>query len=236
MSCRTAQLLVLAAIASLAMQAADIEGQIVIKRKLTKRTVTAPTSAYHRGAAVQPPPAILEDPLAFERKRVVIFLEGDLSSQPVTATIEQVSRRFVPDLAVVPAGSTVSFPNRDAIFHNVFSLSKPKTFDLGTYPKDRTRTVTLPHAGIVYVNCHLHPNMSAAILVTPNRWHTQADAAGHFRLADVPPGRHTVVAWHKAAGFFRQTIEIGESRHATVSFLIPFDEEMKAPDSSPADR
>jgi hypothetical protein len=159
---------------------------------------------------------------------VVVYLEGDLPSRPVVATLEQVNRRFSPDLVVVPAGSTISFPNRDAIFHNVFSLSKPKVFDLGNYPKDRTRSVTLPKQGIVYVNCHLHPNMSAVVVVTPNSWNTRADGSGHFLLEDVPPGRHTVVAWHKAAGFFRQTVEIGPDRNAGVSFLIPFQDDPDA--------
>jgi hypothetical protein len=174
---------------------------------------------------VEPPPALTEDPLAFERTRVVIYLEGRLPSDPESATLEQVNRRFVPDLLVVPVGSTISFPNRDLIFHNVFSLSKPKTFDLGTYPKDQTRTVSLTREGIIYVNCHLHPNMTAAIVVTPNKWHTRPDPTGRFALHGVPPGRHTVIAWHKAVGFFRQSVEVQEDRTATLSFLIPFDEE-----------
>ena len=94
----------------------------------------------------------------------------------------------------MPVGSTVSFPNNDPVFHNVFSLSNSKSFDLGNYPKGHTRTVTFTKPGIVFVNCHLHPNMSAAILVSPNQWSTKADKAGHFKLQDVPPGKYTVVA------------------------------------------
>jgi plastocyanin len=228
MSSGTARLMLLLVAAVAAVQAADISGNVVIKRKLSRRTVTAPANTYHRGSAVQPPPAISADPLAFERQRVVVYLEGNFPAEPVTTNLEQVNRRFVPDVAAVPAGSTVSFPNRDAIFHNVFSLSKPKTFDLGTYPKDQTRTVTLPQPGIVYVNCHLHPNMSAAIVVTPNRWSTRPDSSGQFKLEDVPPGRHTVVAWHKAVGFFRQTVDVDADGDANVSFLIPFEEETTA--------
>ena len=219
-------LLVLTAIAVTAIQAADIEGEVVIRRKLSRRTVTSPASAYQRGVAVKPPPAEDSDPLAFERTHVVIYLEGPLRAEPVAATVEQQNRRFIPDLLVVPLGSTVSFPNRDAIFHNVFSLSQPKAFDLGNYPKNQTRTVTLTKPGVVYVNCHLHPNMSAAIVVTPNRWSTRPDASGRFVLSDIPPGTHRIVAWHKAAGFFRQTVEVRQSSTPKISFLIPFDEDM----------
>jgi plastocyanin len=221
-------LLVLTSTSLATVYAADIEGEVVIRRKLSRRTVTAPAGAYQRGLAVKPAPTEDSDPLAFERTHVVVYLEGPLSSEPVAATLEQKNRRFIPDLLVVPAGSIVSFPNRDPIFHNVFSLSTPKTFDLGNYPKDQTRTVTLSKPGVVYVNCHLHPNMSAAIVVTPNRWSTRPGVSGRFLLSDVPVGKHKIVAWHKAAGFFRQTVDVRPGSTPTISFVIPFDEDRVA--------
>ena len=205
-------------------QAADIEGSVVITRKLTKRKVTAPASSYERGMAVELAPGADEDPLVFERERVVIYLEGQLSSSPITATLEQKNRRFIPETLVVPVGSTVSFPNLDPVFHNVFSLSKPKSFDLGNYAKDHSRTVTFPKPGIVFVHCHLHPNMAAAIVVSPNQWSTKADAAGRFAISGAPSGSYTIVAWHKSAGFFRQAVHLTENRAAAVEFVIPVEE------------
>jgi len=204
--------------------AADIEGTVVIQHKLTKHRVTAPSSSYERGVAVELAAGQENDPLSFERMRVVIYVEGEIPSTPLTATMEQKNRRFVPDTLVIPAGSAVSFPNLDPIFHNVFSLSKPKTFDLGNYAKDQTRTVTFPKPGIVFVDCHLHPNMAAVIVVTPNQWSTKADAAGRFTLPGLPAGRYTLVAWHRAAGFFRQNVRLPEDGAATVQFLIPLAE------------
>jgi plastocyanin len=203
------------------LRATDIDGAIIVKHKLTKPKVTAAAGAYDRGVAVELRSDPVEDPLAFERGRVVIYLEGDLPSSPITATLEQKARKFVPDTIVIPAGSSVSFPNLDPVFHNVFSLSKPKEFDLGNYPKDHARTVTFPKPGIVFVNCHLHPNMAAAIVVSPNRWSAKSDPDGHFMLAGVPPGTYTVVAWHRSAGFFRQKIQVKANRPAAVQFLIP---------------
>jgi len=205
-------------------QAADIEGSVVITRKLTKRKVTAPASSYERGMAVELAPGADEDPLVFERERVVIYLEGQFSSSPITATLEQKNRRFIPETLVVPVGSTVSFPNLDPVFHNVFSLSKPKSFDLGNYAKDHSRTVTFPKPGIVFVHCHLHPNMAAAIVVSPNQWSTKADAAGRFAISGAPSGSYTIVAWHKSAGFFRQAVHLTENRAAAVEFVIPVEE------------
>jgi len=208
------------------LRAGDIEGTIIIQRKLTKRKVTPSADFYQRGAAVELGSDPDQDPLAFERSHVVIYLDGNFGARGNnTAELNQKDRRFSPDLVVIPAGSSVSFANLDPIFHNVFSLSKAKSFDLGNYPKDQSRTVTFAKAGIVFVDCHLHPNMSAVIVVTPNRWSTKADGSGRFVLSDVRPGTYTIVAWHRSAGFFRKTVHVSEDGHATVDFTIPLDED-----------
>ena len=204
---------------------ADIHGTIVIQRRLTRRNVTASAGMYQRGVAVELGADSEEDALAFERSHVAIYIEGATDAAApgvVKASIEQRDRRFAPDLVVIPAGSAISFPNFDPIFHNVFSLSKVKSFDLGNYPDGQSRTVTFPSPGLVAVYCHLHSNMSATIVVAPNRWATKADGKGGFMLADVPAGTYSVVAWHKTAGTFRKTIVIGEKHDADVSFTLPY--------------
>lgn len=214
------------------VEAATIQGTVVIKKKLTKRRVTAQVPMYERGTAVELGADEEGDPLAFERSRVAVYLEGRfpaeasavIADEKPILKMEQTNRRFSPETLVIEAGAKVSFPNHDPIFHNVFSLSGPKTFDLGNYPKGDTRVVMFPEPGIVYVNCHLHPNMTATIVVAPNRWNTRVDREGQFELQDVPPGKYTIVAWHKAAGFFRQTVEVAAGRDERVEFLIPIDE------------
>jgi plastocyanin len=215
------------------LAAADVAGTVVIERKLTRRNVTAPAPAYQRGVAVPLESKPAEDPLAFERSHVVVYIDGaGLSSGSVsgpaegrTAQIQQQDRQFSPDLVVVPVGSSVSFPNLDAIFHNIFSLSKARSFNLGNYPKGDTRTVTFPVPGVVYVYCHLHPNMSATIVVSPSRWCVRAGGDGHFVLPAVPPGQYTVVAWHKAVGFVRKTVTVAENGAPPLTFDIPLTED-----------
>jgi len=189
---------------------------------------------YQRGPAVELGKDTETDPLAAERARVVIWLEGGGSGPRSTSTpadanparMEQESRRFEPDLVVIPAGGSVSFPNMDPIFHNVFSLSKAKSFDLGNYPKGDSRTVVFLKPGIVYVNCRLHPNMAGTVVVTPNDWFARATAKdGQYELKDVPPGSYTVVAWHKTTGFIRKQITVTEGQDLVVDFLVPIDPE-----------
>ena len=209
--------------------AQDITGTVLIKRKLTKPSVTTAISVYQRGAAVKLGKDTEEDPLAYERSRVVIYLEGagPTDSESHILQVQQIDRRFLPDLLVVPIGSTVSFPNMDPIFHNIYSLSKPKSFDLGSYDKGETRKVTFQKAGIVDVYCHLHPNMAATILVTPNRWYTRPERSGQFRIPSVAPGQYTIVAWHKSAGFFRKNITVQSGHTAVADFFIPVQAEPK---------
>src|SRR3984957_10016209 len=216
------------AICAAGVMAQDVTGTILIKKQLTKPSVTAPVSVYQRGPAVQLSKDADDGPIADEMSRVVIYLEGppmaegDAAAHPAQQ-IQQLNRRFMPDLVVVPIGSAVSFPNLDPIFHNSYSLSKAKTFDLGSYDKGETRTVKFSKPGIVEVYCHLHPNMAATVMVTPNRWYARPDRTGRYRIPDVPPGKYTVVAWHKSAGFYRKSIVIEEGHGQSVDFLIPID-------------
>ena len=211
--------------------AQDITGTILIKKKLTKPSVTAAVSVYQRGTAVKLGKDSEEDPIAYERSRVVIYIEGPGPSidgdEGGSPQVQQLDRRFTPDMVVVPVGSTVSFPNMDPIFHNIYSLSKPKTFDLGSYDKGQTRSVRFPKPGIVDVYCHLHPNMAATVVVTPNRWYARPDRSGQFRIHGVPPGQYTVVAWHKSAGFFRKTVVVENGQDSAADFFIPLEADPK---------
>lgn len=225
-------LIVLFALSMLAVcaPAETISGTILIKKRLTKRSVTPAVSVYQRGTEVKLGADAPQDPLVYERSRVVVYLEGPAAS-PGGATpgsspaqMAQLDRRFSPDLVVIPVGSTVVFPNMDPIFHNVFSLSKAKSFDLGSFDKGDSRTVVFPKPGIVEVFCHLHPNMAGTIVVTPNRLYARPDATGLYNIPDVPPGQYTVVAWHKTAGFFKKQITIEAGHDASVDFFIPLEE------------
>jgi plastocyanin len=223
------------ALASLAaLQAADIHGivtgsvrgTVTVERKLTPRNVTPAAGLYQRGAPVDLRPDSEQNPLDYERSHVVIYLEGDPPAGlvPAAAVMEQQNRRFSPDLVTIPAGGSVSFPNFDPIFHNVFSLSKVKNFDLGNYPKGQTRMVQFARPGVVFVYCHLHPNMAGTVVVTPNQWAARVDPSGKFTLADVPPGKYSIVAWHKTGGTFRKTVDVGAGLSAEADFFVPLAE------------
>jgi plastocyanin len=113
---------------------------------------------------------------------------------PLTRTMEQRNRQFAPHLLVVPVGSTVSFPNFDAIYHNVYSVSEAKPFDLGVYKNGQTRELVVDKPGVIHLECNIHENMSAYIVVVAEPYHAVADA-GRFNFHSVPPGRYRLRAW-----------------------------------------
>jgi plastocyanin len=200
--------------------AADLNGRIVITKKITKKKVTLPVYQL-RGASANLAPE--NSGPVNEFGDVVVFLEGHSSdaSKPIRAELQQRGQRFEPTLLAIPAGSTVSFPNADPIFHNVFSLSGAKKFDLGYYPAGQTRIVKFDEPGVVQVYCHLHANMYAAIVVVPNHWYTQPADDGAFTLHDVPAGSYDLVAWHISAGYFRRHVEVSATPGPDVEFNIP---------------
>jgi len=204
--------------------AAELNGRIVITKKITKRQLVSPVYQLRGMSSVTDRDH--SGPVD-EYSKIVVFLEGNLPDrdEPVSTELRQQNRRFEPQILVIPVGSKVSFPNSDPIFHNVFSLSNAKKFDLGYYPEGHTRIVRFDEAGIAQVYCHLHPNMYAAIVVVPNHWHTRPTNDGTFLLSHIPPGTYHLVAWHMNGGLFRRDIQVSANSITDVVLHIPVHED-----------
>jgi plastocyanin len=126
-------------------------------------------------------------------------LDGTAPTRPAApATIEQKSKTFVPRVLAVPVGTEVRFPNRDSIFHNVFSLSQGNAFDLGLYRSGDSKSRALAAPGLVRVFCNIHPQMTAVLVATPSPWLAVAARDGTFRI-ELPAGRYRVTALSERA-------------------------------------
>ena len=124
----------------------------------------------------------------------------------------------------------VSFPNLDREYHNVFSYSRAKRFDLGRFPRGETREVTFGEAGLVRVYCEIHEHMRAFVLVVDSPYTATAGPDGKFTFPKVPPGSYTLVAWHEQYETVRKAVEIPASgARVDVTFAA-------APASDPAGR
>ena len=175
-------------------------------------------AAYGR-RGVAPKPAAVGP----ETRKVVVFLEGvkSVEPKPMRVQVVQKGEQFVPPVTAVTTGSTVEFPNEDPFFHNVFSLSRARTFDLGRYPSGESRERTFPRAGIVKVYCDIHSHMSALVMVLDHAFFTIPTEAGSFTLPPVPPGDYTLVAWHERIGEQRQRIKVAAGATTRATFTLP---------------
>src|SRR6476661_10330537 len=111
----------------------------------------------------------------------------------------QRNKSFDPHLLVVPVGSVVAFPNHDPFFHNVFSLFEGKRFDLGLYEAGSTRDVHFGKAGISYIFCNIHPEMSAVVVALDTPYFGISDPRGQVVIANVPSGKYTLRVWYETA-------------------------------------
>jgi plastocyanin len=115
--------------------------------------------------------------------------------------MDQKQLLFAPHILVVQVGTTVEFLNSDKVAHNIFwpaiSGNKKLGHNLGTWPTGQKRDFKFDAPGIVPLLCNVHPEMSGFLVVTPTPYFAETDAEGNFKIADVPAGSYTLVAWHE---------------------------------------
>jgi hypothetical protein len=153
--------------------------------------------------------------LAAEPPRAIVYLAGQfprLSPLP-TKTIAQKDLAFLPPLLAIETGTKVEFPNEDDTYHNIFSYSPTKRFDLGRYPPDQNPppSVVFDRAGLVTLRCDIHEHMRGLILVLDTPYFTITDAQGHFRLTNLPAGHYTLKAWINSRSTLEHPVELPNS-------------------------
>ena len=133
-----------------------------------------------------------------------------LKGRPPNDALRMGSRdkRFDPRVLAVPAGTTVSFPNFDRIYHNVFSLSESAAFDLGLYRNGASRTARFDKPGVVRVYCNIHPQMAAFVVVLDGSLYAQAGRDGLALLDGVPAGRQALRVWDERGGEWSGTVVV----------------------------
>ena len=180
------------------------------------------TPGAYPGRRVSP----VSDREASELQNVIVYvrLPAARVAVPSRVVIRQTDEEFVPHVVAITRGSTVEFPNDDLVFHNVFSLSRASTFDLGRYPKGATKSVTFSRPGIVKVFCHLHSHMNALVRVFDHPHFTAVGADGRFTLDGLPPGTYAVAAWHERVGEAVTSVTVSAGAETPLSFSLPLPE------------
>jgi len=164
---------------------------------------------------------------------IVVYAEPLSGSAPAAPAksyaIAQKNKSFSPRVLGVPVGATVTFPNDDEIFHNVFSLTTGQAFDLGLYRAGASKSRTFTTPGVVRVFCNIHPQMTALVVTAATPWITTAAADGTWRL-ELPAGRYRVTALSERAA--PVTAEVSVAGTATAALALDESAFVAAPHSN----
>ena len=187
-------------------------------RVLVPEEPAAPARPVVSGLGAQRHPVV-------DRRRVVVYLESaprhafdDL--RPGTARMDQRGEQFVPRVLAITVGTSVAFPNNDTTFHNVFSLSRARTFDLGRYRPGRTGSVRFDRPGIVPVFCDIHTHMSAYILVFSHPYFAVSDVDGQYAITGVPPGTYSVGVWSELGEAAPRSVTVPAAGSVELDFHV----------------
>jgi len=161
-----------------------------------------------------------------ELRDFVVFIEGRLTNGPtstnsVQTVLTQKDAMFKPHVLPVFVGTTVRWPNEDDIFHNVFSVSETRPFDLGLYKGNPTeKAVPFDKPGRVDVFCSIHSHMHCVVLVLENPYFAVTDSRNRYAIAHVPPGAYTLKAWHERLPPEVKDITVPEHGDVKVDFTL----------------
>jgi plastocyanin len=201
--------------APLPAAAGNLRGRVDVRRNL-------PPAERRPGVTDLGTPAAHESP---DRRRAVVYLEtapgGAFEErEPQRARMDQRNETFIPYVLAITSGTVVDFPNNDSTYHNVFSLSKARRFDLGRYAQGKSKSVRFDRPGIVRVFCDIHSHMSAFILVFSHRYFATTDPEGRYRIDSIPAGTYSVVAWHDGATRETRTVTIPDGGSVELDFVV----------------
>ena len=209
---RFAGLLAVAALAACVARAqASVEGSVRLPKPLHAPVMNKRYGIVAYGGVLTPFP-----PLA------VVYLEGAFppGGPPPTERIVQKDLSFVPTLLPVRAGTRVEFPNLDNTYHNIFSYSPAKRFDLGRYRSDERPipSVVFDTAGLVTLRCDIHEHMRALVLVLDTPHFVLSDAQGHYHLGGLPAGAYVLKAWLDSRTTLARPVELAAGSALHVDF------------------
>jgi plastocyanin len=190
---------------------ATIEGHVVLPKTHATPVMNMRYEIATMGGVVSTNP-----PLA------IVYLAGSFPrpATPPSAQIAQKDLMFEPTLLPVQVGTRVEFPNLDDTYHNIFSFSAAKRFDLGRYRADEkpVPAQVFDVAGLVILRCDIHEHMRGLILVLDTPYFVVSDAEGHYRLSGLPAGHYTLKAWINSQTTLESPVELRDGATLNVDF------------------
>ena len=191
----------LAALPAIAPAQAVIEGRVPLPLSRATQVMNKRYGIVTEGGILSTNPPI-----------AVVYLEGPFPKPALlpTAQMAQKDLAFVPMLLAVQTGTKVEFPNFDDTYHNIFSYSPAKRFDLGRYRRDEqpvpSQQFDVP--GLVVLRCDIHEHMRGLILVLDTPYFVLTETDGRYRLSGLPAGQHTLKVWLDSKTTLERSVDL----------------------------
>jgi plastocyanin len=154
--------------------------------------------------------------------------------------VDQVDKEFVPYVKVIQAGTTIKFPNRDNIQHQVYSFSAVKRFVIPLYVGTPAETVTFDRPGVVTLGCNIHDWMIAYVYIIETPWFGQTATTGRAHVDSIPPGKYLATIWHPLGTVpnnqSAREVIITTDGNAAIKWVLNLRQELRKRRTRPGDR
>jgi plastocyanin len=192
-------------------QNANVEGTVELPKATKAPVMVKRYEIVSKAGVLAPNPPV-----------AIVYLEGEFG-RGMNRTVQQIVQTnytFVPALLPIQVGTKVEFPNQDDAFHNIFSYSPAKRFDLGRYrPEDRpVPSQVFDKAGLITLRCDIHEHMRALILVLETPYFVTTGVDGRFKLEGLPEGQFVLKAWLNSNTVLEKRVELKNGEMARVDF------------------
>jgi len=188
-----------------------VEGRVTLPKAQAAPVMNKRYQVVTKGGVISTDPAV-----------AVVYLEGKFPRPATPRKVEMTQKdiNFVTPLLAVQTGTIVEFPNLDDTYHNIFSYSKPKRFDLGRYRSDERPipSQVFDQPGLVTLHCDIHEHMRGLVLVLETPHFTKSDNEGSYRLGNLPAGRYTLKAWLNSTTTLERPVELKSGATLRVDF------------------
>ena len=202
--------LLLAAVAP-AWADSAVEGRVEVARQANAPVVAKRYQVVTKAGVVEMDPP-----------QSVVYLEGPFAKPPAAprAQMSQKDLMFATPLLPVQVGTVVEFPNLDDTYHNIFSYSKAKKFDLGRYRSDERPipSQVFDQPGLVTLHCDIHQHMRGLILVLETPFYAKTESGGSYKLSGLPAGHYTLKAWVNSKTTLEKPVDLKNGQTAHVDF------------------
>jgi len=203
------------------LEAGDIIGKVeLISSPTTSQTPHSPFARERSSESVE-----LHSPTEENKLISIVFLGQHPDLKPIIdplykPVVDQINMEIIPHVLAIQVGTTVNFVNSDNIYHNIFSLSPTRKFDLGRYGMGGRKDITFEKPGEVRVFCDIHPHMNSVVLVLPNRYFAEVYSDGDFAIKNVPEGTYKLHAWHEVFPEVVRSLNVPETGEVEVVFTL----------------